>query len=144
MTVVCDECYSHIDKHRRAPVVPLVTYVVFERKDVLMGPCEGRRPLHQQAIDFRGNPHVDGRIWFHCRARQEVFVSISVSAEFQSHRLNQLSPVLTDVLHHEAGHVGAGAGRTDCSDVDDVVGEEFQVGQVAMPHLRIKKMQDKV
>lgn len=109
--------------------------MVFEGKDVLMDPCEGKRPLHQQASDFRGNPHVDGGIWFHCRARQEEFVSISVSAEFKSPRLIQLSPVLTDVLQHEAGHVGAAAGRTDSCDVDDVVGEEFKVGQVAMPHL---------
>lgn len=139
MTTVCDECYSHIDKHRRAPVVPLVPYMVFEGKDVLMGPCRGKRPLYQQASDFRGNPHVVGRIWFHCRARQEVLVSISVSAEFQSPRLIELSPVLTDVLQHEAGQVGAAAGRIDRCDVDDVVGEEFQVGQVAMPHLRKKK-----
>lgn len=139
MTTVCDECYSHIDKHRGAPFVPLVPYMVFEGKDVLMDPCKGKRPLHQQASDFRGNPHVDGGIWFHCRARQEEFVNISVSAEFKSPRLIQLSPVLTDVLQHEAGHVGAAAGRTDGCDVDDVVGEEFKVGQVAMPHLREKK-----
>lgn len=141
MTTVCDECYSHIDKHRRAPVVPLVPYMVFEGKDVLMGPCGGKRPLHQQASDFRGNPHVVGRIWFHCRARQEVLISISVSAEFQSPCLIELSLILTNVLQHEAGQVGAAAGRIGRCDVDDVVGEEFQVGQVAMPHL-IKKKKD--
>lgn len=44
---------------------------------------------------------------------------------------------LTDVLQHEAGQVGGGAvGRIHGCDVDHVVGEELQVGQVEVPHLR--------
>lgn len=45
--------------------------------------------------------------------------------------------VLTDVLQHEAGQVGGAAvGGINGRDVDDVVGEELQVGQLEVPHLR--------
>lgn len=60
-------CYSHVDKLWFAPNVPLEPYLVFQGEDVQVVPRERRRPLQQHASNFRGNPQVDRRVWFHCR-----------------------------------------------------------------------------
>lgn len=46
---------------------------------------------------------------------------------------------LTDVLQHKAEVGEAVVGGINGCDVDIVVGEELQVGQVEVPHLRKKK-----
>lgn len=47
-----------------------------------------------------------------------------------------MSAVLTYFLQHETCQIGAAASRRNGRDVDDVVGEKFQVGQEAEPHLK--------
>lgn len=47
-----------------------------------------------------------------------------------------MSAVLTYLLQHETWQIGAAASRRNGRDIDDVVGEKFQVGQKTEPHLK--------
>lgn len=108
--------------------------MVFQWKDVHVSPGRGRRPPDLQVFSIQGNLDINWRIWFNCKTtkkREELSRQGNFSQDFWI-------ICLTYVLQHEAGQIGAALVGINGRDVDDVICEEFQVGQVTEPQLETR------